>query len=130
MTHTNSPTRFSKWLRHALANIPLLYRFNIHRRLTLCFIFVIVLMLVGNGVLLWQLHLIRVQVERLNGVNEELIEVLRVHTGLLSVYERLGVLARSEDSARLLKESGTLRKGLLDDAQRTLTAFNHLPPEM
>jgi PAS domain S-box-containing protein len=130
MTHTNSATRFSGWLRHALANIPLLYRVNIHRRLTLCFIFVIVLMLVGNGVLLWQLHLIRVQVERLNGVNEELIEVLRVHTGLLSVYERLGVLARSEDSARLLKESATLRKGLLDDAQRTLAAFNHLPSEM
>jgi len=113
-----------------LANIPFLYRVNIHRRLTLCFIFVIVLMLVGNGVLLWQLHLIRVQVERLNGVNEELIEVLRVHTDLLSVYDRLGVLARSEDSARLLKESATLRKGLLDDAQRTLATFNHLPPEM
>jgi len=113
-----------------LANIPFLYRVNIHRRLTLCFVFVIVLMLVGNGVLLWQLHLIRVQAERLNGVNEELIEVLRVHTGLLSFYERLGVLARSEDSARLLKESATLRKGLLDDAQRTLAAFYHLPPEM
>ena len=113
-----------------MANIPFLYRVNIHRRLTLCFIFVIVLMLVGNGILLWQLHLIRAQVERLNGVNEELIEVLRVHTGLLSVYERLGVLARSEDSARLLKESATLRKGLLDDAQRTLLAFNHLPLEM
>src|SRR5580692_1979720 len=130
MKPTNSPTRFSGWLRHALANIPFLYRVNIHRRLTLCFIFVIVLMLVGNGVLLWQLHLIRVQVERLNGVNEELIEVLRVHAGLLSVYDRLGVLARSEDSARLLKESATLRKGLLDDAQRTLATFNHLPPEM
>ena len=113
-----------------MANIPFLYRVNIHRRLTLCFVFVIVLMLVGNGVLLWQLHLIRVQAERLNGVNEELIEVLRVHTGLLSFYERLGVLARSEDSARLLKESATLRKGLLDDAQRTLAAFYHLPPEM
>src|SRR6202041_641843 len=130
MTHTNSPTRFSGWLRHAVANIPFPYRFNIHRRLTLCFIFVIVLMLVGNGVLLWQLHLIRVQVERLNGVNEELIEVLRVHTGLLSVYERLAVLARSEDSARLLKESATLQRGLLADAQRTLAAFYHLPPEM
>ncbi len=130
MTGTNSPTRFAGWLRQGIANIPLLYRLNIHRRLTLCFIFVIVLMLVGNGVLLWQLHLIRAQVERLNGVNEELIEVLHVHTGLLSVYERLGVLARSEDSARLLKESRTLRTGLFDDAQRTQAAFNHLPPEV
>src|SRR6202166_475298 len=130
MTHTNSPTRFSGWLRHALANIPFLYRVNIHRRLTLCFIFVIVLMLVGNGVLLWQLHLIRAQVERLNGVDEELIEVLRVHTGLLSVYERLSVSARSEDSARLQKDSETLRTGLLDEVQRTQAAFNRLPPEV
>src|SRR5580692_4726427 len=98
MTHTNNPARFSGRLRHALANISFLYRVNIHRRLTLCFIFVIALMLVGNGV-------------------------------LLSVYDRLGVLARSEDSARLLKESVTLRKSLLDDAQRTLVTFNHLPPE-
>jgi len=130
MTHINNPIRFAGWLRHVTANIPLLYHLNIHRRLTLCFIFVIVLMLVGNGVLLWQSHLIRAQEERLNGVNEELIEVLRVHTGLLSVYERLGVLARSEDSARLLKESGTLRTGLLDDARRTRAAFSHLPPEV
>src|SRR5580658_688956 len=130
MTHTNSPTRFSGWLRRGLANIPFLYRVNIHRRLTLCFIFVIVLMLVGNGVLLWQLHLIRVQVERLNGVNEELIEVLRVHTGLLSAYERLGAAARSEDSGRLLKEWEALRAGLVEDAQRTQVAFSHLPPEV
>src|SRR6202030_4465309 len=127
MTRTNSPTG---WLRHATATSPRLYRLNIHRRLTLCFILVIVLMLVGDGVLLWQLHLIRAQVERLNGVDEELIEVLRVHTGLLSVYERLGVLAHSEDSARLLKESVTLRAGLLEDAKRTLGVFNHLPPEV
>ena len=130
MTGANNPTRLTGCLRQETANIPLLYRLNIHRRLALSFIFVIVMMLVGIGVLLWQLHLIRAQVERLNGVNEELIEVLHVHTGLLSVYERLGVLARSEDSARLLKESVTLRAGLLDDAKRTLGVFNHLPPEV
>jgi len=130
MTGANNPTRLTGWLRQETANIPLLYRLNIHRRLALSFIFVIVMMLVGIGVLLWQLHLIRAQVERLNGVNEELIEVLHVHTGLLSVYERLGVLARSEDSTRLLKESVTLRAGLLDDAKRTLGVFNHLPPEV
>ena len=78
------------WMAEAAtASSPFLNRLNIRRRLTLCFIFIIVLMLIGNGVLLWQLHLISAQVERLNGVNEELIEVLRVHTGLLSAYERL-----------------------------------------
>src|SRR6202795_561833 len=119
MTGANNPTRLTGWLRQETANIPLLYRLNIHRRLALSFIFVIVLMLVGDGVLLWQLHLIRAQVERLNGVDEELIEVLRVHTGLLSVYERLSVSARSEDSARLQKDWETLRTGLLDEVQRT-----------
>src|SRR5258708_6497958 len=126
MTRTNSPTG---WLRHATANSPLLYRLNIHRRLTLCFILVIVLMLVGDGVLLWQLHLIRAQVERLNGVDEELIEVLRVHAGLLSVYERLSASARSEDSARLQKDSETLRTGLLDEVPRPEAAFNRSPRE-
>jgi len=130
MTRANSPSGFAGWLRHVTPDRQLLYRLNIHRRLTFCFVFIIALMLVGNGVLLWQLHLIHTQVERLNGINEELIEVLRVHTGLLSVYERLGVAARSEDAARLLKESETLRTGLLDDAQRTEAAFNHLPPEV
>src|SRR6202453_553339 len=128
MTRTNSPTGSAGWLRHATASSPFLNRLNIHRRLTLCFIFIIVLMLIGNGVLLWQLHLISAQVERLNGVNEELIEVLRVHTGLLSAYERLGAAARSVDSGRLLKGWEPLRAGLVEDAQRTQTAFSHLPP--
>ena len=130
MTRTNSPTGSAGWLRHATASSPFLNGLNIHRRLTLCFICIIALMLIGNGVLLWQLHLISAQVERLNGVNEELIEVLRVHTGLLSAYERLGAAARSEDADRLLKESETLRAGLVEDAQRTQTAFSHLPPEV
>jgi CHASE3 domain sensor protein len=130
MTRTNSPTGSAGWLRHATASSPFLNRLNIHRRLTLCFIFIIVLMLIGNGVLLWQLHLISAQVERLNGVNEELIEVLRVHTGLLSAYERLGAAARSGDSGQLLKEWETLRAGLVEDAQRTQAAFSHLPPEV
>src|SRR5580698_6318541 len=130
MTRTNSPTGSAGWLRHVTASSPFLNRLNIRRRLTLCFIFIIVLMLIGNGVLLWQLHLISAQVERLNGVNEELIEVLRVHTGLLSAYEGLGAAARSEDSGRLLKEWETLRAGLAEDAQRTQTAFSHLPPEV
>src|SRR6202046_1297596 len=128
MTRTNSPIGSAGWLRHRTAGSSFLNRLNIHRRLALCFIFIIVLMLIGTAILLWQLHLISAQVERLNGVNEELIEVLRVHTGLLSAYERLGAAARSEDSGRLLKEWETLRAGLVEDPQRTQAAFSHLPP--
>src|SRR6266853_2429000 len=130
MTGTNRLTGFAGWLRHVTSNTPLLYRLSIHRRLALCFIFVIVLILVGDGALLRQLHLIRAQAERLDGLTEELIEVQRVHTCLTSIYDRLGVSAQSEDSVRLLKEWDTLRTGLLDDAQRTQAAFRDLPPEV
>src|SRR5208282_516403 len=130
MTGMNNPTGLAGWLRHATANSPLLYRLSIRRRLTVCFILVIGLMLIGNGVLLWQLHLIRAQVERLNGVDEELIEVLRVHTNLLYSYQRLEASARSKDSARLLEESEKLRTDLFDSARRTQAAFHNLPPEI
>src|SRR6266404_2168710 len=130
MTGTNRLTGFAGWLRHVTSNTPLLYRLSIHRRLALCFIFVIVLILVGDGALLRQLHLIRAQAERLDGLTEELIEVQRVHTSLTSIYDRLGVSAQSEDSVRLLKEWDTLRTGLLDDAQRIQAAFRDLPPEV
>src|SRR5258707_5426679 len=130
MTDTNRLTGFTGWLRRATSNSPLLWRLSIHRRLTVCFVLVIVLMLLGEGALLRQLHLIRAQADRLDGLTEELIEVQRVHTSLASLYGRLGVSAQSEDSVRLLKEWDTLRTGLLEDAQRTQAAFRDLPPEV
>src|SRR5258706_134292 len=130
MTGTNRLTGFAGWLRHATSNSPLLCRLSIHRRLTVCFVFLIVLMLVGEGALLRQLHLIRAQADRLDGLIEELIEVQRVHTSVASLYDRLGVSAQSEESVRLLKEWDTLRIGLLEDAQRTQAAFRDLPPEV
>src|SRR5260370_943737 len=129
MTGTNRLTGFAGWMRHATSNSPLLCRLSIHRRLTVCFVFLIVLMLVGEGALLRQLHLIRAQADRLDGLIEELIEVQSVHTSLQSFYDRLGVSAQSEDSVRLLREWDTLRTGLLDDAQRTQAGFRDLPSE-
>src|SRR5258707_8854833 len=130
MTDTNRLTGFTGWLRRATWNSPLLCRLSIHRRLTVCFVLVIVLMLLGEGALLRQLHLIRAQADRLDGLTEELIEVQRVHTSLASLYGRLGVSAQSEDSVRVVKEWDTIRTGLLDDAQRIQAAFRDLPPEV
>lgn len=130
MTRSLRPLRFADWLVGAISNIPLLSRLYIRRRLTLCFVLVILLMLVGDVALLSQLLRIRAQVQRLGAVDEELIEVQRVHSGLQSFYERLGVSARSESSGRLLQESDEIRRALLDDAQRTQVVFSRLPPEV
>jgi C4-dicarboxylate-specific signal transduction histidine kinase len=107
---------------------PVLFRFNIGRHLALCFALLIGMMVVCDGVLLWQLRAMRSQVELLKGVDGELIEVLRVHGELFSFYERLSHAARSEDQNQLIGVSEELRSGVLDETQRTEAAFRHLPP--
>src|SRR6202041_3576274 len=92
---------------------PVLHRFNIGRHLALCFALLIGIMVVCDGVLLWQLREVRSQVELLKGVDGELIEVLRVHGELFSLYERLGVAARSEDQNQFITVSEALRSDLL-----------------
>ncbi len=107
-----------------------LRRFNIGPRLTLCFLFITLALLVGNAISLWQFHLARTQADRLNGVDQELIAVLQAHTSLMSFYERLGVLADSEDTGELVREVEAVRNAILQESQRSRDALSRLPPEV
>ena len=107
-----------------------LHRLNIGPRLTLCFAFIILAMLVGNAVALWQFQIVRGQAERLRGVDQMLILVLQAHTNLMSFYERLDSFAHSEDTAQLVREAEPLRTALLEDSRRTRNAFSSLPGEV
>ena len=111
------------------ADVRALYfeRLNIGPRLTVCFLFIIVAMLVGNAVLLWQFHMVPVEAERLRGVDQELIAVLQAHTRLMSVYERLDELADSRDKARLSKDAEAIRNSLVEDSRNTRNALDLLP---
>ena len=119
----------SIWAKRASVKIPIVGRLNIGPRLTLCFIFIILLMLGGNGLLLWQFHLVRLQEERLTGVGQELNAVLRFQSGLLSFHAKLDELAESQDVDRLKKEAGPLRAVLVEDTERTRNSLTHLPAE-
>ena len=122
--------KLAGWAKQA-GNRPFrLRRLNIGPRLTLCFVFSILAMLLGNAVLLWQFHKARVQAERLNGVDQELIVVLQAHTNLMSFYERLDGLAHSENTAELVTEAELLRNDLLEDSRRTGNSLTSLPPEL
>src|ERR1700739_1579399 len=107
---------------------PALYRFKIGRHLALCFALLIGMMIVCDGVLLWQLRQVRSQVDLLKGVDGELIEVLRVHGELFSFYERLGVPGRYGEQNQFITVSEALRSDVLDEAKRTEAVFSHLPP--
>jgi PAS domain S-box-containing protein len=104
-------------------------RLNIGPRLTLCFVFIILSMLGGDAVVLWQIHLVRDQVERLNGFDQKLVAALRVHTSLLAFHDRLEALADSEDAGQLVAEAGTLHTAFLSETQRAESALSFLPSD-
>jgi PAS domain S-box-containing protein len=116
--------------KQAVEKTPRLPRLNLGSRLTLCFAFIILAMLVGNAVLLWQFHVVLGQTERLRGVDQELILVLQAHTNLMSFYERLDALADSEDTARLVREAESLHTELIEDSRRTSNALSRLPVDV
>jgi signal transduction histidine kinase len=103
--------------------------FDIGPRLTLTFLALIALILGGNGLLVWQFYIARVQTDRLTGVSQQLIAVLRLQEGLLSFHQRLDDLAQSKDAHRFATEAEPLRRTLIEQTERTRTALANLPPE-
>ena len=122
--------KVAEWAKQVGEKTLLFHRLNIGPRLTLCFVFIILAMLAGNTVLLWQFHRVRAQAEHLSGVDRELIAVLQAHTNLMSFYQKLDELAHLEDTARLVREVEPLRDALLKDTQRSRNALSHLPLEV
>src|SRR6202166_2414171 len=102
-------------------------RLNIGPRLILGFVFIIISMLAADAVILWQFHLVRTQAERLNGIDQKLVAVLRVHTSLLAFHDRLEELADAQDVGRLVTEGERLRTAVLEDSRGAMSAFSLAP---
>src|SRR5580698_11303367 len=97
--------------------------FNIDRRLTLTLTLLIALILGGNGLVILQFERARFQTDRLTGVSQQLIAVLRLQEGLLSFHQRLNELAQSKDAHRLVTEAEPLRTAILDQTRQTRSAL-------
>ena len=104
-------------------------RTNIKVRLTLCFALIICLMLIGNGLLLWQSHVMQTEASYMNAIEEQFIEVLRVHDFLLSFQKRFNELAESRSVARLQSETPAMRAQLEESLRRTKAVFTSLPAD-
>ena len=87
-------------------------RLNIGPRLVLCFALIIVLMFAGDGIVLWQFHIVQAQAERLDEYDEELVTVLRVHSDLLKFRDTLESLANARNSERLKAETQSMNQAL------------------
>ena len=102
---------------------------NIDRRLTLTLALLIALILGGNGLVILQFERARLQTDRLTGVSQQLIAVLRLQEGLLSFHQRLNELAQARDARRLVAEVTPLRTAVLEQARQTRSTLAYLPPE-
>src|SRR5580704_7707837 len=103
--------------------------FNIDRRLTLTLALLIALILGGNGLVILQFERARLQTDRLTGVSQQLIAVLRLQEGLLAFHQRLNELTQAKDADRLATEVAPLRAAILEQTQQTRRALAYLPPE-
>ncbi len=101
--------------------------FNLGPRLTLTFALLVALILGGNGLLIWEFRVARLQADRLSGVSQQMISVLRLQGSLLSFHQRLGELAQSRNAYVLTTESAFLQSTLLEQIQQTREALTRLP---
>jgi len=105
-------------------------RLNIGSRLILCFVFIILVMLGADAIVLWQFQVVHAQAERLNGIDQKLVTLLRVHASLLEFYAGLEAIAQTEDAGLLVKEAGDLRAVVLNDIQHAVSSFSLLPSDL
>src|SRR6267154_2098141 len=126
----HTATGLNRWLKSAEAKTIHASRLEIGARLTLGFVFIILSMLAADAVILWQFHLVRTEAERLNGIDQKLVAVLRVHTSLLAFHDRLEELADSQDVERLVAEGEPLRTAVLQDTRRAMSALSLLPSDL
>ncbi len=99
-------------------------------RLILCFAVILLLMLVGNSLLVWQFYLVRQQSDRVSALARELVVVSRFQTDILSLDAKLDSLAKSEDIDGLKREAGRLRSVLLTNTEAVRDALIRLPSDV
>jgi PAS domain S-box-containing protein len=98
-------------------------RLNIGPRLVLCFALIIVSMLAGDVIVLWQFHIVQAQTERVNEYDEELVTVLRVHSDVLKFRDTLESLANARNSERLNADTQSMNETFAEDMQRAKKAL-------
>jgi signal transduction histidine kinase len=103
--------------------------FNLGPRLTVTFALLVAFILGGNGMLIWQFRIARLQADRLAGVSQQMMSVLRLQGSLLSFHQRIGELAQSKNAYILTTESESLQSTLLEQIRQTRGALTRLPSE-
>jgi formate hydrogenlyase transcriptional activator len=91
---------------------------SIGKRLAACFVAIIVLMIVADGLAVWQFRRMESSTERLRKADQTLQAVVRVHIDMGSFRDRVAVMANSQETHEFAKDTASLREKFLDDVDR------------
>jgi PAS domain S-box-containing protein len=108
--------------------LTLISNVDIKTRLTLCFVLIVALMSVGTGILLWQSHVMLTQANRLKEMDEQFMDVQRVHALVLSFRHESEQLVRARNLARMQQEAPALRNQLNESLKQTQAVFRGIEP--
>ena len=104
-------------------------KLKIGSRLVLCFALIILLMLGGNTLLVWQFRSVSQHSDRVSALAQELVVVSRFQTDLLALDAKLDSLAKSEDLEGMKRETRVSRPVLVTDIEAIRNALLHLPAD-
>ncbi|QNI31657.1 hypothetical protein H7849_21760 [Alloacidobacterium dinghuense] len=102
-------------------------KLNLGLPLKLTFVLLVVFILGGNGLLIWQFRLAREQTDRLAVVSKQMMAVLRLRNSLVSFHQSIDELVVSHDTHALSLRSESLQKDLLEQLQQTREALSLSP---
>jgi PAS domain S-box-containing protein len=91
---------------------------SIGKRLAACFVVIIVLMIVADGLAVWQFRRMESSSERLRKADQTLQAVVRVHVDIGSFRDRVAVMVNSQEAREFAKDTASLRQKFLDDVER------------
>jgi signal transduction histidine kinase len=103
-------------------------RLDLYPGAKLTFFLLVGLIVGGNGLLIWQFHIGRLQAERVSRVSAQMAAVLRLQGDLLAFHARLGELAQAKDASGLKTETEAARGVLLGQVRLTKSALTPLSP--
>ena len=114
---------------HTLANLFRGSDLRIGTRLTTCFLTIVVLMIAGDAVSIWQLRQLETHMQMLETADKSSSAIVRVHLDVNSFSGRVAVLTRGHDAGQFANEAASLRETFLRhvrDAEQILNSSSEI----
>ena len=112
---------------HTLANLFRGSDLKIGVRLTTCFLTIVVLMIAGDAVSIWQLRQLEAHTQMLKTADRASSAIVRLHLDVNSLSGRVAVLTRGHDARQFANEAALLRETFLRHVRDAEQILNSSP---